>query len=635
MSLVVGVIGHVDHGKTALVRALTSEETDRLAEEKARGISITLGFARLGLGDGRAIDLIDMPGHERFVRTMVAGATGIDAVLLAVAANEGVKPQTVEHVEIAGLLGLRRAVIAVTKVDLVPCAQAQAVAGEAAALLHRAGLEPLPPVYTAAPQGKGMDALAAALAGLAAAQVPKPLDGMAFLPIDRAFSISGHGPVATGTLRGAQVAAGDVLELFPARQMVRVRAVQVHGAHVAEAAPGQRVALNLRDAEIAGLGRGMALAAPGWLEPSEWLTIAIRAVPGAPPLPNGMRLSALAGTAELDVRLRLLDADVLEPGQSGFAQLHCATAVALPAREHVVLRLASPAATVAGGRVLEPWGRRQRRHAPVLLHRLAALRDLAPEALLLAEIEGQGAAGTSLPRLSRLTALAPGRIAGLLEPHDVLVTRAGLVVARAALAALAARIPVLLAVHAEGMAPAKLHAALPGAGDEVVEEAVNLLLGREEVVRRGAQICLPRPEQERAKAESEAGMAAQIAHQLREGGFAPPDPKTLVTSLTAKRAVDRLLREGVIIRAVDRAKGKEILFHHEAVEEAIRRLTPLLEQPPGLLATDIGAALGISRKYAMPLLGHLDAIRFTKRINDRRIRGTAAMATLLPGAVNG
>jgi len=633
-NLVIGVIGHVDHGKTALVRALTGEETDNLAEEKERGISIALGFARLQTGDlqtgDQTIDLIDMPGHERFIRTMIAGATGIGAVLLVLAANEGIKPQTIEHIDIAALLGLRRAVIAISKTDLVSPEQAQKTASEALHLLTSAGFAPLPPVFTSALREQGIDTLRSTLATLAADQAPRATGGIEFLPIDRAFSIAGHGPVVTGTLRGAPVNTGDTLELFPARRMVKIRAVQTHGLRVPTATPGQRTALNLRDIDIADLQRGMALAAPGTLTPSDWLTVSIRAVATAPNLKNGMQLRVLLGTDEFDARLRLLDRDILEPGQSGFAQLHCAAPVAFPAREHVILRLASPAQTVAGGRILEPVTRRQRRHSGPLLQRLETWHRLEPEALILAEIEAQSATGTTLTRLSQLSALAPSHIAALLKPHPILLTRTGLAIRVADLETLATRIPALLAPHTEGLSPSKLLATLPGLSPELLDEVISLLLARSLITRRGTQLALPRPEADQARVQDEASLAAQIAAQLRASGLSPPDPKTIITSLAAKRATDRLLREGTIIRAVDRAKDKEILFHHEAVEHAMRLLTPLLERPPGLLATDVGAALSISRKYSMPLLDHLDAIRFTRRIADRRIRGTASLTALLP-----
>lgn len=625
--LVLGVIGHVDHGKTALVRALTGQETDRLAEEQRRGISIALGFAHFTAGPDTEVDLIDMPGHERFVRTMIAGATGIDAVLLVVAANEGVRAQTLEHVDIASLLGLRQAVVAVSKADLVAPGQAARVAEEAARLLERCGLDPLPPVATSALDSRGIAELRQALATLAKQHRPRTADGLAFLPIDRAFSIPGHGPVATGTLRGATVSVGDVLELLPSRQEVRVKAAEVHGIRVPTARPGQRVALNLRDIETSALKRGKALATPGSLPSSEWLTMRIRAVATAAPLRNGMRLRALAGTGELDTRLRLLDCDTLEAGDSGFAQLHCATPVALPAGEHLILRLPSPAATVAGGRLLEPAAGRRRRNDPQVIARLQDLRALAPAELMAAEVRRCGPAGTSLRHLSQLCALGTPRVLALLRALPVVVTASGWVVSRDLLDSLLARIPALLEPLAGGLARAKLLAALPGTGPEVLEEALRRLQVANAVIERGGRLLVPRPEADMARVRAEAELAARIAALLRRARLTPPAPAEIVTDPVSRGAVARLLRAGVIVHAVDRAKGREMLFHRDAIEEARRRLAPLLEGPAGLRVTEIGAALGISRKYCMPLLDHLDAIRFTRRIQDRRVRAAAARDT--------
>jgi selenocysteine-specific elongation factor len=615
-SLVIGVIGHVDHGKTALVRALTGQETDRLPEEKRRGISIALGFAHLA-----DIDLIDMPGHERFVRTMISGATGIDAVLLVVAANEGVKPQTTEHVNIAGLLGLRRAVVAISKSDLVSPERARQVADDAVRLLMQSGLEPLPPVMTSALHQQGIADLRRALGTLVGNQPARDANGSVFLPIDRAFSIAGHGPVVTGTLRGAVVSVGDSLELLPSRRPVRVRAIQVHGARVVTAMPGQRVALNLRDVEIADLERGMAVAAPDTLVLSDWLTICVRAVEGAPPLRNGMGLRALLGTSEFDARLRLLDREVLEAGQTGFAQLHFAEQVALPTREHVVLRLLSPAQTVAGGKVLEPGTRRLRRNSPQILRRLEDLRALPPDEIVAAEVKREGLAGTTLRHLSRISALATPRVVDLLRGHPVLVARSGTVVWQADMDDLLSRVPPLLAPHVEGLSPVELLSALPGTDATVLEAALGYLRARGIVTERGGQLLLPRPDVDRARVRNESERGLRIAETLRRGGLTPPSPTAIVTDPQSKRALDRLLRDGVVVRAVDQAKGREILFHQDAINDAQRRLAPLLERPPGLLVTEVGEALGISRKYSMPLLNHLDTIRFTRRIQDRRVRG--------------
>ncbi len=295
-----------------------------------------------------------MPGHERFVRTMVSGATGVNGVLLVVAANEGVQPQTVEHVDIAGLLGLRRAIVVVTKADLVPPAQAQAAGRAAGLLAAAAGLAASAPVLTSAARGAGLDALRAAIAAALAATPDQPDDGFAYLPVDRAFTIAGHGTVVTGTLRHGRLAAGDVLQVAPAGAEVRVRGVQVHGTPAAQGEPGQRVAVNLRGAGLDALGRGAALCSPGLLAPAPWLSVQVRAVAGAPALANGAALRLLFGTTEVDARLRLLDRDHLEPGESALAQLHCGEPVAVPAREPFILRVASPPSTVAGGTVLDP-----------------------------------------------------------------------------------------------------------------------------------------------------------------------------------------------------------------------------------------------------------------------------------------
>jgi selenocysteine-specific elongation factor len=616
--IVVGVIGHVDHGKTALVRALTGQETDRLAEEKRRGVSIALGFAHLAASPEATVDLIDMPGHERFVRTMIAGASGIDAVLLVVSAVEGIKPQTVEHVEIAGLLGLRWALVAVSKCDLVSDDAAGLAADEAMALAGRVGLDPLPPVLTSAATGRGMDGLRDALRQLAETRSADEAYGRAYLPIDRAFAMTGHGPVVTGTLRGAGIAAGDMLELLPAGRTVRARAVQVHGDAVTTAAPGQRVAVNLRGVELSELARGMSLVEPGAVELSDWLTLSIRAVGGAPPLKNGARLHVLIGTSEAEARLRLLDRDVLQPGESGFAQLHFAQPIATPVGEHAVLRLPAPLNTVAGGKVLEVAPRRRKRGVAEDLARLAALRDATRAEIIAIETRRIGPAGTNVAHLARLSGLAPWKVSECLCALPVEITRAGLVAPRATLDHLAKTLPRLLVPHPEGVAATGLQAALPDTGKAVIEEALDRLTTAGKLVRRGSRYAVPRPEHDRARLRDAASLSDHIAKSLRRAGLTPPLPKEIAVDPPAAQAVERLLRAGVLIRAVDRAKAKELLFHREAIADARRLLTPLLAKGPGLLVGEIAKALGISRKFVMPLLDHLDTTRFTQRDGDRR-----------------
>jgi selenocysteine-specific elongation factor len=622
MSLVVGVIGHVDHGKTALVRALTGMETDRLEEEKRRGISIALGFAHFAAG-GTTVDLIDMPGHERFVRTMVAGATGIAAALLVVAANEGLKPQTREHLDVASLLGIGRVVVAVTKCDLVDTGQAEAAAQEAAALCRSLGLHVSATVLTSTLSGQGVEALKTALAAVAPDRPASPDDGFAYLPIDRVFSIAGHGTVVTGTLRRHALSVTDELCIAPGERPVRLRGLQIHGAKVTTAQPGQRVAANLRDVEPGDLARGAALTARNMLPASRWLTVQLRATAEAPPLPTSARLMLLFGTEEVEAKLRLLDRDTLAAGEQAPAQLHCAAPVSVPARERFILRRASPAQTIAGGSIIDPAATRLRRHAPAVLARLAALAGADPTAIVQAELQAAGPAGVPLGRLARIAGVSPARAADSLARLPAVLGRSRTAILRPHVERILAAIPAALAAHEDGLAPDRLAALLPWAGAAVLDDAVADLVARGALLRAGGSLRVPNAQRDRDRATSEAGEAARMAEALRRAGLSPPDLWNVAPDPPRKRALDRLIREGIAIRAIDVVQKRELVFHAEAVESAKRRLAPLLAEPPGLLVGEAGAALGISRKYCVPLLEHLDAIRFTRRIADRRVLANA------------
>jgi selenocysteine-specific elongation factor len=351
-SLAVGVIGHVDHGKSALVEALTGIAPDRLEEEQARGLTIVLGFAYLGTPGGDVLDLLAMPGHERFVRTLVAGATGIEAVLLVVAANEGVKPQTVEHVEIAGLLGIRKGVIAISKGDLVSADAAARVADEAAALTAANGLPALPQIVTSVVGRVGLHRLAQELHGLLDRQPPRDDHGIGYLPIDRVFSRPGFGTVVTGTLRRGSLARGDTLEILPGGGRARVRGLQVHHAAVERVAPGQRAAVNLRGVARETQQPGHALATPGALSPSAWLDARHSLHAGCPrPLANGQAVRLLAGTSDAEVRLRLLDREQLAPSESALVQWRCPAPLALPAgAQHFTRRSGDRRELIGAGR---------------------------------------------------------------------------------------------------------------------------------------------------------------------------------------------------------------------------------------------------------------------------------------------
>jgi selenocysteine-specific elongation factor len=618
-----GVIGHVDHGKTALVRALTGMETDRLPDEQRRGISIALGFAHLVL-DGREIDLIDMPGHERFVRTMISGATGVGAVMVVVAANEGVKPQTVEHIDIAALLGVRRALPVITKADLVSPDAARAQADDLEQRLGAYGFDAEPALITSATTGAGLEPLRQALARMVRATPPAPDDGFPYLPIDRVFSVTGHGTVATGTLRRGPLRIEDALVMAPGETPVRIRGLQVHGRSVETARPGERVAVNLRGIPSDAVGRGLALAPPDLLSPSSWLSVDLRSVDHAPALKTNARLRLLFGATEVEARLRLLDRDTLEPGARAVAQLNVAVPVSAPARERFILRLPSPALTVAGGIVLDPAARRLRRRDPTQDADLKAWVGAMPEEIIAHAIAASGAAGVSVARLARVAGLSPERVETALTMTGGLRTGAR-AMTRDAFNDLVLAVLRLMVEQAEtqpnGIARRRIGLLTPGVGAEPLDAAIAALVAAGRVRQEGGVLRLaPRAGDEQARARQDEAIAARLGEAFRVAAFNPPDMAVAASTPAAKRGLDRLLREGVIVRTYDRVQKREVLFHRDAVIEARRRLAPLLVEP-GLLVKDAGAALGISRKYSVPLLEYLDTIQFTQRVGDRRILG--------------
>jgi len=619
--LVLGVVGHVDHGKTALVGALTGIDTDRLPEEKRRGISIALGFAHAEIGGGQ-VDFVDAPGHERFVRTLVGGVTGADAVLLVVAANEGLKPQTREHLTIAALLGLRSAIVAVSKTDLVTPERAGAVGQAAAGLARELGLRARPPIATSAISGLGLDDLRAAIADELNDAPAPPQDGFAYLPVDRAFLVPGQGVVVTGTLRRGALRPEDALVLWPAGAPVRVRRLQVHGRPVDRAEPGQRTAVNLRGAELEQTPRGVALAGPAALSPSEWLTVTLRAAPDAPPLANGARLDLLTGASATPVTVRLLEGGVLDPGQSAVAQLRARTSLAAPAREGFVLRTAAPSATVAGGAVIDPAARRFRRGDPVVIRRLKALAAASPEERVRLTLEQSGAGGVTRDRLAQLAGLSPAKAEEAARAAAALVLKGGTVVGAAAFARARKATLAVLEQAGEGLPRGGVAARAPGIGAAVLDAVLAALAADGRIRSEGGRFAMVRAAQDSARAAAAAALAERLARALCEGGLSPPDLGAAGCARDQRQALETLVRRGVAIRTLDRVQKREILFHASAVESARRLLAGRLA-PPGLSVGEAGRVLGVSRKYSVPLLEHLDAIGFTRRRGDRRVLAEA------------
>ncbi len=620
-SALVGVVGHVDHGKTSLVRALTGTETDRLAEEKARGLSIVLGFAVLR-GEASEIDLIDMPGHERFVRAMISGATGIDAVLVAVDAGEGIKPQTVEHIEIASLVGVSRGVVALTKCDVAPARRVSEVAREVEALCRDAGLAIAATVETSAVSGRGIGELAAALEGLAEEPAEPPADAALYLPIDRSFSVRGFGTVVTGTLRGGALAVGSEVEVAPGGRRAEVRGLQIHGASVARALPGRRVAVNLRGVEVDDLPRGHALASPGRLGPSRWLDVSLAVPRGGDPLATGATLSLLVGTREMPARLRLLDSEAVAPGDRAVAQLKLGDEIAVPAGEPFVLRVPSPARTVAGGRVLDPVSRRRRRRDD---GDMAPLRHLARgefREAAVARLAAAGRAGLPVGDLARVLSRDEEATAAMLREWGLAVAGGRALHPdfwRENAEALARAVIAFARKHPleDGLPRSALPSVLPGLPPAVAAAVADHLVERRILARRGGAL---RPNVEQAARDREARMLADVERAFAAAGLKPPDETEVVGGDPRRlEALRYLLRQGTLVRTTDRVQKRTITFHRAAIEGARRTLAEALGQSDGFAAKEAGAALGISRKFSIPLLEHFDAVRFTRRSGDRRV----------------
>lgn len=610
--LVVGTAGHIDHGKSALVEAITGTHPDRLAEEKRRGITIDLGFADTELSDGTVLSFVDVPGHERFVRHMVAGATGLDAVLLVIAADEGVMPQTREHHAICALLGIGHGVVALSKSDIVDPDIREVVAIEIREFLSGSFLEDAPIVPVSAKTGEGLDRLRAALADLARAVPERPLGGVPRLPVDRSFVMRGFGTVVTGTLVSGRFAEGDEVEILPGGRRARIRSVQVHHRRVPEAVAGQRTALNLQGIETAAVPRGVTVTVPGALVTTRRLWARVSLLPGAKGLlAKGGDARLHHGTSERAARLR-----PRSPGGTDdqMAIVLGAETVLLPG-DRFVLRRPAPVDTIGGGVVLDirpPKRLRRDRELPRdeagLPGRLiragftgVPVEGLAAElGIAASELERRIAEGVT----QRQLVLAAGRLFG---PQAWARGRADLL---ERLAAFHREEPLRVGISREVLRAAVAR--------ELPQEAWRVLLDgleREGVLRLKGEI-LALSEHRVVMSEAERSMYEGIDALFRRANLDPPDVESVLEAHGRSRAVriiELLVADGRLERIRD---GR--YFHHEALE-ALRG--KLLDHASRSRTIDVAAfkeLAGVTRKNAIPLLEQLDAERRTRRVGNVR-----------------
>jgi selenocysteine-specific elongation factor len=627
--VIIGTAGHVDHGKTTLIQALTGTNTDRLKEEQARGMTIDIGFAALKLPEGTLAGIVDVPGHERFLKNMLAGASGVDVVLLVIAADESVMPQTVEHLDILRLLDVRNGVIALTKVDLVDRDWLEAVEEDVRAQLDGTFLANAPIVHVSATTGRGIEALKRALLSAVSRAEARNTELPFRLPIDRVFTRPGFGTVVTGTLVAGTIRAGDAVEILPQQLSTRVRGLQVHGTKTQEAQAGSRVAVNLVGVETAEIERGAQLAAPGSVHPSSAFDAVLRLLEHAPKgLRDRARVRIHLGTAEILGRVRLLDLrSELPPGERAYVQFRAEAPFACARGDRFVLRTYSPMRTIGGGIVLDASPARHRRGDTAMLETLAARERGAPEDLVetlllksplgvLVRDVGAGAGLTVSDSTAAVEALLASSTASRL-PGDRLF-HASLLAAHTDRA-----IAVLTAYHAQfplraGMPKEELRAAL---GRQVDPRAFSSLLSywQQSAVMQQEAGLVNLAEFTVTLNERQEALLARIEAFYRDCGIATPAIEDVCSAVKAPPdAVNALLKVGV-----DRHRFARIADGIYYAASTLQDLQTLVQRQIALEGTiSVGALRDLThsnRKFALQALEYLDSIRFTRRVADERI----------------
>jgi selenocysteine-specific elongation factor len=628
--IVVGTAGHIDHGKSLLVRALTGIDPDRLKEEQERGITIDLGFAHLTLADGTRVGFVDVPGHERFVRNMLAGVGGIDLVLLVIAADESIKPQTREHFEICRLLRVRRGIVVLTKSDLVEEEILDLVRLEVRELVAGSFLEPAPVVAVSGKTGAGLEDLKRALMESAAVLPGRASEGLPRLPIDRAFSIKGFGTVVTGTLIAGTLHIDDEVVLLPGGLATRVRGIEVHGRPTVTATPGQRVAVNLQTVEAGAIARGDLLSEPGALQPTHMLDVEVEYLPSASgPLKDLSRVGFHLMTSETPARVKLVGGGSILPGGAAFAQLRTERPVVAIPGDRFILRRQSPPMTIGGGTVLHNAPPKLRRMAPETRLRYERLASQEPAVRLRLLVEEAGPAGCDAAFLRSRTGVAFTAA----SPPVAALVREG------AILALPSTPPRFVGrAEIDG-----LRRAVVGALDTFHrKEPLREGLPREEIRARIFSVSHPdvfkslmaamaadgtvRLDRDRVALASHRVSLSAADHALldrlekgyRDAGTNPPEladqvKATGVAAPKLEKLLHLLLSRGRLVRIPD---GK--IFHADALEDLKRRLWGRGAAQASIDIAAFKELSGTSRKNAIPLLEYLDQVRVTRREGDRR-----------------
>jgi selenocysteine-specific elongation factor len=624
MPFVIGTAGHVDHGKSTLVTALTGIDPDRLAEEKAREMTIDLGFAWLTLPDGESVGIIDVPGHRDFIENMLAGVGGIDLALFVVAADEGVMPQTREHLIILDLLGIPGGVVALTKTDMISDPEwIDLVILDLIEAFQGTVLEHAPIVPVSARMGEGLDTLVAALGKALQHAQPRADRGKPRLPVDRVFSISGFGTVATGTLIDGTLRVGDEVEILPSGRRARIRGLQTHKQAASNVNPGSRVAINLSGVTTDEIQRGDVIAAPGLLQPTTLIDVSFQYIGDAPrPLKHNSEVKFFSGAAEATAQVRLLGDRELAPGASGWLQLRLEKSLAVEKGDRFILRYPSPAETIGGGVVLDAHpAHRWRRFKPEVITRLETLAAGRPEDLLLQMLEGQMAlTQTQAQAASKLDADAFEEALRMLDVRDnIIYPGADLVMARAAWKRLVQRIEQELQTY---------HTSYPlriGMPREALRSRLNLdgksfntlmsyAAQQGIVVDGGASIHLAE-HIVKLNAKEQAAVD-RLWEAVRQNPANPPNVKD-TGAMVGEDVLQALIERGDFVLV-----SEDVLLDTGTYANWVQQVEEFIRQEGAITVAQARDLFGSSRKYVLAFLEHLDSTGVTKRNGDERVLRT-------------
>ncbi|GAX90795.1 selenocysteine-specific translation elongation factor [Effusibacillus lacus] len=626
--IIVGTAGHIDHGKTTLVKALTGLDTDTHKEEKERGISIDIGFAPLSLPDGRRIGVIDVPGHEKFIKNMLAGAAGIDLILLVIDANEGIMPQTTEHLHIVEMLHVQKGIVVLTKIDTVDEEWLALVTEEVREGLRGSTLADAPIIPVSAVTGQGIEGLRELIAEMAREIKPREVNAPFRMPVDRVFSVPGFGTVVTGTVLAGSAKVGDAVEIQPSGEQVRIRSIQVHGETTEKAQAGQRTALNLAGIERSELARGYVIATPKVFKPTSLIDARFRLLSDSPwTLANRMRVRLYVGTSEVMGRVVLLDRDEMQPGEDALIQIDLEAPVVCEAKDHFILRTYSPMHTIGGGIVIDPHPNRlYRRNRPHILEELESREKGGPHARILQIAEEE--TGLNLTELAaRMKATQDQTKAWVEELADrgqlrELPGNNGYVTFHA-LDKLLDEIEEKIRSHyarerfhnyvAKAQVLSQLSRKLkPKVYDAILElgaEAGRLEVKQDRIRLVGYTVPLSSKEQQ---------MMQDILKKFREQAYQPP---TLQELLAAYKGQDKIV-QGIVslLKETDALVEVEegILFAKETIEQTPQILRKI-SGDDGFSVAEFRDHVGTSRKFALALLEYMDRVKITKRMEDKRV----------------